>query len=200
MARFTVIADVTLELRQQIYAALNEAPFVDFALPPISQAIFVGPPDTDDQDDSAVIALYLYQVLPSAHLRNQQPLPDPDDPRLFRKPPLPLELHYLVVPLVEDEVGHQHLGRIIQHFHDQRSVATLGDEPLGDSFGGAADALRVSISPLTLDQLTQLWSAFNSPYRLSLGLQVQLVPIDSGLPLEERRRVDEAVLVTGTKR
>ena len=158
MARFTVIGDVTLELRSQIYAALDGAPFVDFGLPPISQAIYVGPPDGDDIDDNAVVALYLYQVLPSGHLRNQRLLPDSENPSRFRKPPLPLELRYIVIPLENDETGHQHLRRIVQHFHDHRSFDTLEGEPLGDSFGGAASTLRVAIDPLNMDQLTQLWS------------------------------------------
>ncbi|MGK6353932.1 DUF4255 domain-containing protein [Sphingomonas sp. DT-207] len=198
MARFTVIGDVTLELRAQIYAALDGAPFVDFGLAPISQAIYVGPPDGDDIDDNAVVALYLYQVLPSGHLRNQRLLPDSENPSRFRKPPLPLELRYIVIPLENDETGHQHLGRIVQHFHDHHSFDTLDGEPLGDSFGGAASTLRVGIDPLNMDQLTQLWSAFSSPFRLSLGLRVELVAIDSGLPLETLPRIDETVLVTGT--
>ena len=198
MARFTVISDVSLELRHQIYEALNTTSEVNFNLGTETQSVFIGPPDSDDIDSEAVAALFLYQVLPSKHLRNQRPLPDPTEPGRFRRPPLPLELRYLLVMLVEDETGHQHLGRIIQHFHDHHSFAELGGELLGNSFGGASDQLRVSIDPLSIEQLTQLWGAFTTPYRLSLGLLVELVPVDSALPPDTLPRVDEALVLTGT--
>ena len=198
MAKFTVISDVSLELRRQIYGALTSASDVNFNLGAEAQAIFIGPPDFDNMDSQAVAALYLYHVVPSKHLRNQRPLPDPAEPGRFRLAPLPVELRYLLVPLVDDENGHKHLGRILQHFHDHRSFAQLSGEPLGDSFGGGSNELRVSIDPLTIEQLTQLWGAFTSPYRLSVGLLVELVPIDSALPPDSVPRVDEALVLTGT--
>lgn len=200
MARFTVIGDVTLELRRQIWGALDAAADVDFQVPPMGQAIFIGPPDADTIDDKAIIALYLYHILPSKHLRNQPRLPDPVNPGRFRRPPLPLELHYLVVPLDHSEVGHQHLGRILQHFNDEGSFATLGGEPIGDSFGGASSDLRVSIDPLPVEQLAHFWGAFTTPFRLSLGLMIEIVAIDSVLPPERVPRVDELFLLTGNKR
>jgi len=198
LARFTIIGDVTLELRRQIYAALASAPDVDFNLAAEAQAIFIGPPDADDIGNQAVAALYLYHVLPSKHLRNQRPLPDPVEPGRFRLAPLPVELRYLLIPLNDDETGHQHLGRILQHLHDHRTFAELNGTPLGDSFGGASAQLRVSIDPLPLEQLTQLWSAFSAPYRLAVGMLVELVPIDSARPPDRLPRVDEALVLTGT--
>jgi len=198
VAKFTVISDVSLELRRQIYGALISASGIDFNLGTETQTIFIGPPDSDDMDSQAVAALYLYHVVPSRHLRNQRPLPDPTEPGRFRQAPLPVELRYLLVPVAEDETGHQHLGRILQHFHDHRSFAELSGDPLGDSFGGGSDALRVSIDPLSIEQLTQLWSAFSSPYRLAVGLLVELVPIDSARPPDTVPRVDEALVLTGT--
>lgn len=200
MAKFTVIGDVSLELRRQIYQSLTTTSEVSFNLGTETQAIFIGPPDSDSIDAQAVLALYLYFLTPSSHLRNQRPLPDPVEPGRFRMPPLPLELRYLLVPLTEDETGQQHLGRILQHFHDHRWFSELGGEPIGDSFGGASHQLRVSFDPLTLEQITQLWSAFSAPLRLAVGLSVEVVPIDSALPPDRLPRVDEALVVTGTKK
>jgi hypothetical protein len=199
MARFTVIGDVTLELRRQIYTALKTATDVSFNLPSETQAIFIGPPDSDEIDSQAIAALYLYHVVPSKHLRNQRPLPDPANPGRFRRPPLPLELRYLLVPHVESEVGHQHLGRIIQHFHDEGSFNTLSGAPIGDSFGGASERLRISIDPLSMDQLAHFWGAIPTPFRLSLGLLVEVVAIDSAAPPDALPRVDEMFVVTGLR-
>ncbi|HEX8309320.1 MAG TPA: DUF4255 domain-containing protein [Allosphingosinicella sp.] len=198
MAKFTVISDVSLELRRQIYGALVSASDINFNLAAEAQAIFIGPPDFENMDSQAVAALYLYHVVPSKHLRNQRPLPDPVEPGRFRLAPLPVELRYLLVPLAEDETGHQHLGRMLQHFHDHRTFAALSGEPIGDSFGGGSKELRVSIDPLSVEQMTQLWSAFSSPFRLSVGLLVELVPIDSARPPDTIPRVDEALVLTGT--
>ena len=198
LAKYTIISDVTLELRRQIYQALVSASDVNFNLGTEAQSIYIGPPDKEDIDSQAVAAIYLYHVIPSKHLRNQRPLPDPTEPGRYRAPPLPLELRYLVIPLADDETGHQHLGRIVQYFHDHRSFSELSGEPVGDSFGGGPDALRISIDPLTVERLAQIWGAFNAPYRLTLGLLVELVPIDSALPMDQVPRVDEALILTGT--
>lgn len=199
MAKFTIIGDVTLELRHQIYSALATATDPIFNLPTEAQAVFIGPPDADTIDARAVAALYLYHLTPSKHLRNQRPLPDPIDPSRFRRPPLPLELRYLAVPLVDSEVGHQHLGRILQHFNDQGTFSTVDGLPIGDSFGGAANEFRVSIDPLTIEQLGHIWSGFGESFRLSIGLLVEVVAIDSALPPDAVPRVDELHLLTGVR-
>lgn len=200
LAIFTIIGDVSEELRRQLTQSLDNSTELDFNVNPTT-SIVLGPPDAQDSDNGTLASLYLFHAAPSAHGRNQRPLPDPVDPSRFRRPPVPLQLRYLLTPLGSEEVTNQALlGRAIQHFHDNPFFETVSGAVIGDSFGGAPSEVRVAIEPLGFEQLTQLWNAFTSPYRLSLVFHVELVAIDSGLPAEHVPRTQEAVVLTGLKR
>lgn len=197
MAIFTIIGDVSEELRRQFTQSLSDSTEIDFNIDPTA-SIVLGPPDAQESNNGTLASLYLFHVAPSAHGRNQRPLPDPLDPARFRRPPLPLRLQYLLTPLGSEEmINHALLGRALQHIHDNPFFETVSGTVIGDSFGGAPDEVRVSVEPMSLEQLMQLWSAFNSPFRLSIGLQVELVAIDSGLPPDRVPRTEETVVVTG---
>ena len=207
MSYFGILNDVTVELRRQVFAAIQETPGFDFNLSggTVEQITASPPSETLDPGDSGILAsFYLYHVDISEHARNQLPLPDRNRPNTFRKPPLPLQLRYLFTPVSDDESTNQMLlGRVLQHFHDYPSFETLdkgegrGAEEIGDAFGGGSSQLRVKPDLLSLEQLSQLWNAFSSPYRVALGFLVEVVAVDSGLPPERRQRVDEFLTVTG---
>lgn len=199
MAIFTIIGDVSDELRRQLAQSLSNSTELDFNINPAT-SIVLDPPDDQDGNNGALASLYLFHVAPSPHCRNQRPLPDPVDPSRFLRPPLPLQLRYLLTPLGSDQAtNHALLGRAIQHFHDNPFFETVSGTLIGDSFGGAPEEVRVSIEPLSLEQLAQIWSAFNSPFRLSIGFHVELVAIDSGLPAERIPRTEETVVITGIR-
>lgn len=199
MAVFTIIGDVSEELRRQLSQSLANSTELDFNVNALT-SIVLGPPDAQDSNNGLLASLYLFQILPSPHGRNQRPLPDPVDPSRFRRPPVPLQLRYLLTPLTDEEVTNQALlGRAIQHFHDNPFFETVSGSAIGDSFGGAPAEVRVTLEPPSMEQLTQLWSGFDAPFRLALIFQVELVAIDSALPAERTPRTEETVLVTGLK-
>ncbi|MEV8467474.1 DUF4255 domain-containing protein [Fluviibacterium sp. DFM31] len=199
MSSFSIVHDVSQELRQQIFAALDSAPDVDFSLTSAAANISLSPPN-DISDSSVLASLYLYHVDIDRHLRNQRPLPDPGRADAFRLPPLPLQLRYLLTPVDDDELNNQLLlGRVIQLFHDAPIVSALGGAGIGDSFGGASAELRVRPDLLSMEQLSQVWSAFSTPYRLSVTLLVEVVAVDSALPPRRQPRVSEKVVATGLK-
>ena len=198
MSSFSVIHDVGIELRRQIYDALASAPDVGFSLSDLTTAIVLSAPG--ETAEGARASLYLYHVDIDKHLRNQRPLPDPDQPDGFRRPPLPLQLRYLLTPIDESEPNnHMLLGRVIQHFHDHPSIDALDGTPLGDSFGGASPQLRVRPDLLSMEQLAQIWNAFSTPYRLSIALLVEVVAVDSGRPPRRVPRVVENVVGAGLR-
>ena len=134
------------------------------------------------------------------HLRNQKPLADRSAAGIFRAPPVPLQLRYLLTPLSgSEENNHLIAGRIIQHFNDFQSFDQVSDPrvPIGDSFGGASPNLRVRYDMLSMEQLSQIWNAFSAPYRLSIALLVETVAVDSGKVPMITPRAEEVLPIVG---
>lgn len=197
MGGFTVIQDVSALLRGRIFSALSSAPGVDFQLTDEATNLTLSPPG--EESDGHVASLYLYHIEHERHLRNQRPLPDRSDPSRVRKPPLPLQLRYLLTPTDSEETNNQLLlARVLQDFYDEPTVPAPGDEPR-DSFGGASPELRVLSETPSIEQLTQIWNALSQPFRLSLVLLVEVVAIDSGRPAELVPRVERTHSVVGPK-
>lgn len=189
MSGFNVIHNVSLELRSQIFTALETTPGSDFSLTAAATNITLQPPQ-DGLADAVAASLFLYHVDLSKHLRGQRPLADRTRDDLFHNPPLPLQLRYMFTPLQTTEEDNLSLvGRVMQHFHDTPVITSLSGTPLDDSRGGASPALRVRPDLLSLEQLTQMWSALSQPYRLSVAFLVEVVAIDSGLAPRRAPRV-----------
>lgn len=190
MSGYNVILDISRELRQQIVTALQTAPHDSFAITD-DKAITLRPP-VEGLPDGLAASLFLYHIEIDGSLRNQVPLPDRSNPNKSFKPPLPVSLSYMFTPLDTDEENVQSIvGRVLQHFHDHPTLSSLEGSPIGDSRGGAAPELRVRHDVMPMDQLTNLWSAFSQPFRLSIGFTVEVVAVDSGLPARTAPRVQE---------
>jgi hypothetical protein len=132
------------------------------------------------------MSLWLYQVSPNEHLRNQpfvrRTTPGPpvnDDVQFY--PPLALNLFYLLTPSIQDAGGasdqladQQVLGRVMQVLHDQ-SILHMPSLQTPET----AHELHVSLAPRTIDELAQVWEAMQQPYRLSVCYEVRAVRVDS---------------------
>ncbi|MGD9749796.1 MAG: Pvc16 family protein [Acidimicrobiia bacterium] len=192
MSDFSIVQAVSLELRRQIVSTLETTPDNDFGIDGTLERIALESPATT-LGDSVLASLYLYHLSIDEHLRNQRLLPDTSADDLFRRPPLPLRLRYLFTPVDDDETtNHLLIGRVAQHFHDRPGFDSLSTEPLGDSFGGAPPRILVRLEMLEIDQLTQLWSALASTWRLTLPLLIETAAIDSAQPPRQVRRVTQS--------
>ena len=194
MSGSSVISEVTTEIRQQLFAAFVASPDHDLGLTSVDQIALKAPKDLD-QDAAA--SLYLYRFAIDEHLRNQRPLPDRDDQDLLRRPPMPVRLHYLFTPVGDEDTNHILIGRMLQHFHDFPTLSTLAGVPVGDSHGAGSPALRVLPESLTLEQLSQLWTALSSPLRVGAPFRVETVAIDSGQPPKRAPRTGQVVAAVG---
>jgi hypothetical protein len=197
MSSFSIVHDTGLELRRRIFEALENTPDTDFGLGGSIERIRIAPPG-DDLPTGTIAVLFLYHIDIDKHLRNQRPLPDRTDPSLQRRPPLPLQFRFLFAPISDDDtLNHLLIGRVLQHFLDEPFVMMAAGQPVGDSFGGASPALRVKPDMLTVEQLSQLWNALSTPYRLSIALLVDTAAIDSGEPPRRAPRVEELLAASG---
>lgn len=132
------------------------------------------------------VAVWLYRVQRDEHTLNLPPRRLAPDRRSTQ--PLPLRLHYLVVPLVAraqrplaTELEQHVLGKVLQVFHDRPN---LRGPLLHDDLAGTPLELMVRLEPLSLEEITRVWDALDLSYRLCVSYEVSVVPIDSALAIE----------------
>jgi hypothetical protein len=131
-----------------------------------------------DETNPNSLSIYLYQITENTHLKNAEGRITQDGKKI-RDPSLALDLLYLVTPLGETSQNDLLiLGRVMQIFHDN---PVIPDKyfPTNGSLK-AIDEIKILLYPLSLDDLTKIWNAFQeAPYRLSVGYMVTPVLIDS---------------------
>lgn len=140
--------------------------------------------------------LFLYDVVEEPTVRNR-----PKSTRLVagnlvvRKQPLGLCLHYLITAWGGDRATEQQiLGRVMQLMYDD---AVIDGAELAGSLAGSPAELRVSLSPMQLEDRARVWWAIGQPYRLSVNYEVRVVDIDPVLETSTTpvlsRRIDAGV-------
>ena len=154
--------------------------------------------------------LFLYQVLPDAALRNTD-MPRRTKPGETGHPPLPLMLYYLLTAYSDDEDdtnSHRLLGQAMGVFHDHpllgaaeirnatSPIAELADSDLHEQ----VERVRIALQPITFEDMSKLWTTFQTHYRVSAAYQVSVVLIESArtprtpLPVLKRGEDDRGVI------
>jgi hypothetical protein len=193
-----VIGEVSETLRHALWLGLR-ADLVTNQLVTSEQNIVLANPGQVALPQGVVrqLSLWLYQVLPNEHLRNQPFIrrtaagpPAVDDLQFY--PPLSLNLFYLLTPSIQDAGGasdqladQRVLGRAMQVLHDQSQLYMPNRQA-----PEAAHELHLSLAPRTVDEIAQVWEAMQQPYRLSVCYEVRAVQIDSERRLAGGRVVE----------
>jgi len=134
------------------------------------------------------VNLYLYKVLESPALRNQDWQARTDDPTRLVPPPLSIHLFYLLTPYaVNDQVtgnaaSHLILGEAMRILHENPIIP---DDYLATGLDGAREQIKVIQNPIELEELATVWTTFSQPYRLSVAYEVGVVQLDMQ-PAKER--------------
>jgi len=180
---YTVLNDVSDALQTLLLAEFAaEQPILPDTIG-VGGISFANPP-TADLNPSIRLSLWLYQVVENEFLRNDPPEPINGSDRR-RQRPLPLNLFFLVTPLVDDPTAQlQLLGKTMQIFHDNAIVILRDPVP-----PNREDELRIILSRMTLEELTRIWESLREPYRLSVCYQVRVTRIDS------RRELNGALVI-----
>jgi len=184
MGNYTVLAEVGESLASVIAQELLADPQLDDLIDNENRISLESPFDLRD-NDSVRLSIYLYRIVEDASTKNQFPVSG-NGGRL-RKPPLTLDLHYLVTPLVglprEQQII---LGKVMQVLYDR---AILEGPDLKGSLADAAEQIRVILNPVTLEETTRVWQALEMSYRLSVCYVARVAMVDS-----RRERLDQPVL------
>jgi hypothetical protein len=172
-------------------------------------------PDKARQDNETNnrVNLFLYQVVRNAAWVNAD-MPRQVLPGEIGNPPLPLNLFYLVTAYGKDNdvsapSGHELLGAAMSVLHDhpilgaeEIRLATQGPFPDSD-LDRQIERVRLTYHPISLDELSKLWTGFATPYRLSAAYEAAVVliesrrPTRSGLPVLTRGQDDSGVTAQG---
>jgi uncharacterized protein DUF4255 len=182
MSNAQVIAATTATLRRLLLAGI---PARDTAIPEVTVTTL--PPDKVGADlTKPWLNLFLYQTAVNAAFRNRdatQARPG-EQPR----PPLALDLHYMLtaygqVTPDDGDFSHRVLGAAVSVLHDHpvlgpgELVGALTTDPIEPP----VERLRISPIPTTLEEMSKLWTTFQTNYRLSTVYEVSVVLIESDL-------------------
>ena len=93
------------------------------------------------------------------------------------RPPLALNLYYIISACERNQKdAHEKLGRAMQLLHDR---PILNDFPANSGIKNQIDPIRLTFQPMSLDEMSKLWSAFQTHYRPSAMYEVGVVLIES---------------------
>ncbi|SEO73134.1 DUF4255 domain-containing protein [Nitrosovibrio sp. Nv6] len=202
MSNALAIAAVTSTMRFLLENSIQADPALTGTL------ITTKPPDkARGTNTGRQLNLFLYQPQTNAAFRNSE-IPHRATQGEAGMPPLALNLFYLATAYGEEQradeevMSHHLLGRAMSTFHDHPLLGTeeirnaLPDNDLHQQI----ERVRITSQPMTLDEISKLWSAFQTPYRLSSFYQVAVVLIESTrqlrapLPVLTRGRDDRGVI------
>ena len=131
--------------------------------------------------------LFLYQTLISAAWRNSD-IPQQVNRSERGFPALGLNLYYLMTAYGRDNddvFGHRVLGRAMRLLHDH---ALLGPDEIknaliSNDLWQQVERVRITPQPLSVDEMSKLWTIFQTQYRISAAYEVAVVLIESRRPI-----------------
>lgn len=167
-------------------------------------------PDKAARQSGVFLNLFLYHTMHNATWRNQ------DIPGRVRKsergnPPLALNLYYLISAYGEGEADlkdQQLLGGAMRILHDQPILKSKFIEEalsaetslLASQLTEQIDRVRIVPEYLDIENMSRLWTTFQTQYRVSAAYQASVVliesqrPSPSPLPVTKRGDEDQGVL------
>jgi hypothetical protein len=185
MSNSAVIAAVTASLRNVLAEAISQDP-------ELADTIFtMQAPDVARGEgvNANQLNLFLYRTEVNAAWSNAQ-LPDRAHPGEEAPPPLALTLFYLVVPYGRDNdaqrpFSHLLLGRSMSVLHDNPILTPETLRASVPELGAIRqiERVRLTLQPMSLDDLSKLWSGFQTQYRLSATYQASVILIESSRPV-----------------
>jgi hypothetical protein len=174
MADYTALAEVGESLVGVLWQEMQVDPQINGLIDNESRISLESPFDLRN-NDAVRLSIYLYRIVEDAYTKNQNPV-QINGSRL-RKPPLTLEMLYLVTPLVGSTREQQIvLGKVMQVFHDRAILETVD---LIGSLATEREEIRVILNPVGLEETTRIWQALEMSYRLSIVYLIRVAIVNS---------------------
>ena len=175
MGAYTAIAEAGQSLVQVLWNAISVDPVLFGLINSESLISLESPAEHVDNNDGALLSVYLYRIGEDPYLKNRQPVEGTGG--LLRRAPLSLDLHYLITPMLTDAADRQIvLGKVMQILYDWPS---LDGPDLVGSLATAGDPLRVVLNPVPLSDVALVWQALSIPYMLCVPYTVRVALVES---------------------
>jgi hypothetical protein len=180
---FQAINDVTKALSTLIESQ------VKLAIPTAKVSLL---PPGDTLPEETGVNLYLYRIHESPFTRNEPWRGDRERAPLD-KPPLGLQLHYLLTPLGKTseanasagDVAHTLLGIAMLTLHEHPILNDThipgfdADVVLSDHLRNSFEDVKVTLSSVSVEDLSKIWATINKPYRLSVAYEASVIELVS---------------------
>lgn len=183
MSDYRAIGAVSNSIRDLLEAEMANKPI----------NVTVAAPDVDITivDTTRRINLFLYKVDENGSLKNMD-VPGRGHPAAFGRPPLSLDLHYLLTAYGlsdEEQIGSQELlADAMRVLHD---FPIILNPHLDVALRNEIEHVKLYLEPLSLEELSKIWSALTKPMRLSVSYLVTVVQIENLVPRKFPRPVSE---------
>jgi hypothetical protein len=185
MSNPRAIAAVTATLRRLLVGSIaSEADLGDVVVTaqPLDKA-------RDSTATNNQLNLFLYLIAPNAAWRNHY-MPGHSKPGEVGYPPLALNLYYVLTAYgrdddIEKPFSHLLLGHAMRFLYDHpllgaaEIAASLQDNDLGDQ----VERVRITLQPLSIEEISRLWAGFQMQYRLSVAYEIGVALIESERPI-----------------
>ncbi|HEX5501335.1 MAG TPA: DUF4255 domain-containing protein [Thermomicrobiales bacterium] len=199
MSDFRAIGGVSATLRALLVDRMEFPDGVTSVPVTIGPPIFGAKQDGEQQPELSRVNLFLYRVTENGFLQNQE-IPGRGPANGFGHPPLSLNLHYLLSAygndqvlgydspqLFDDTTAHFLLGSAMRVLHDvpivTERITTMrppsGTTILHESLRDAYEQVKLTLEPLTLEDITKVWTALTLRFRLSACYVVNVVQLES---------------------
>jgi hypothetical protein len=178
MSDTNAIAAVTATLRNLLTGVTGVLPDALITTKPPHKA-------RADQDQGNQLNLFLYHIAPNAARRERSAT----SPAKGQPAPLALNLSYLITAYGRDHdeiFSHRLMGEAmsILHSHGVLSREEIRAALPGQDLGDSLEEVRIMPQTLSQEEVTRLWSTFQTPYCLSMLYQaaVVLIPARQTIP------------------
>ena len=160
-----------------------------------SQIVIASPADVQNlQQQDIRLSLYLYSIIENPDLKNAERLRMNNTQ--VKRTPLSLDLYYMLTayPSGAQEIteqyldSHRILSRAMRIFYD---MGILAGRRLRGNLRDLDQELRVTLNPITVEDLTRIWSVFpDTVYRPSICYLVTPARVESARVQTTQRVVE----------
>lgn len=140
------------------------------------------------REEKEIINLFLYRTEINPAWRNMS-MPGKVRPGETGYPMLPLNLYYLVTAYgkegdIGDEASQILLGWAMHILHDHPVLDRAEIEKALASSGlhDQVERVRITPHPISSEEISKLWNAFQTPYRISAAYEASVILIESKWP------------------
>lgn len=175
MSDYKILAEVGQSLVNLLWEGIQADPDLVALIDNINLISLESPAEHVENNDQALLSVYLYRITEDPFLKNR-PYVEGTGGQL-RKAPMALDLYYLITPLLKAPRDQQIvLGKVMQILYDRPTME--GPELVG-TLGASGEVVRVIFNTVPLQEVSWIWQALETPYKLSVSYTVRVSLLDS---------------------